>query len=208
MTNRFLNRVMPGIVFTVAFGAPDDALAGTAQYIQQRGKYRRGDAWGYEVRVPAGIAAASSGRAPITAWVARGIVQANGKPFPRPGELARLWAPVAGGPSFLLTSNFDAVKSYNPANTYALAIVHLGARIRGDRPVGHAFPGGERALTLEEVQEVQARLTARGFNTDGTDGRVGRDTMVAVRNFQTQTGLLPADGYPGLKVLARLRSGE
>jgi peptidoglycan hydrolase-like protein with peptidoglycan-binding domain len=29
--------------------------------------------------------------------------------------------------------------------------------------------------------------------------------MRAVRNFQTKVGLLPADGYPGLKVLAKLR---
>lgn len=188
------------------FGPPDDALAGTAQYIQSRGKYRRGEAWGYEVRVPQGVSAtAAAARAPISTWVARGIARADGKPFPRPGEQARLWQPAAGGPSFLLTQNFDAVKSYNPANTYALAIVHLGDRIRGEGPFAQQFPGGERTLTLEEVQEVQRRLTARGFNTDGTDGRVGRDTMVAVKNFQTSVGLSPADGYPGLKVLSALR---
>ncbi len=189
------------------FGPPDDALAGTAQYIQNRGKYRRGEGWGYEVRVPAGISANAVARAPIANWVARGVVQANGKPFARPTEMARLWQPVSGGPAFLLTQNFDAVKSYNPANTYALAIVHLGDRIKGESAFVQQFPGGERALTLEEVQEVQRRLTARGFNTDGTDGRVGRDTMVAVRNFQTSVGLSPADGYPGLKVLGMLRSG-
>lgn len=189
------------------FGPPDDALAGTAQYIQSRGKYRRGEAWGYEVRVPQGVAVAAAARAPISTWVARGITRADGKPFPRPGEQARLWQAVAGGPSFLLTQNFDAVKSYNPANTYALAIVHLGDRIRGDGAFAQQFPGGERTLTLEEVQEVQRRLTARGFNTDGTDGRVGRDTMLAVRNFQASVGLSPADGYPGLKVLSALRGG-
>ena len=106
---------------------------------------------------------------------------------------------------FLLTQNFNAVKSYNPANTYALAIVHLGDRIRGDGPFVQAFPGGERILTLAEVQETQRRLTGQGFDTGGTDGRVGRDTMLAVRGFQTKVGLLPADGYPGLAVLARLR---
>jgi hypothetical protein len=29
--------------------------------------------------------------------------------------------------------------------------------------------------------------------------------MKAVRDFQTQMGMTPADGYGGLKVLARLR---
>src|ERR1700730_14591816 len=32
------------------FGRPDDALASTARYLVQRGKYRRGEYWGYEVR--------------------------------------------------------------------------------------------------------------------------------------------------------------
>jgi peptidoglycan lytic transglycosylase B len=31
--------------------------------------------------------------------------------------------------------------------------------------------------------------------------------MVAVRAFQRKVGLDPADGYAGLKVLARLRKG-
>src|SRR5712671_2042221 len=32
------------------FGKPDDGLAGTAQYLVKRGKYRAGEHWGYEVR--------------------------------------------------------------------------------------------------------------------------------------------------------------
>jgi hypothetical protein len=142
----------------------------------------------------------------IASWQSRGVRRANGKPFPRPSELARLWQPVPGGPVFLLTHNFDAVKSYNPANTYALAVCHLGDRIRGEGPFVQEFPGSERPPTLAEVQEIQRRLTALGFNTDGTDGRVGKDTMKAVRDFQIKSGMTPADGYAGLKVLARLRA--
>jgi peptidoglycan hydrolase-like protein with peptidoglycan-binding domain len=85
--------------------------------------------------------------------------------------------------------------------------VHLGDRIQGAGPFAQPFPGSERALTLAEVQEVQTRLTQAGFDTGGTDGRVGNDTMQAVRDFQTKANLLPADGYAGLKVLARLRQG-
>lgn len=187
------------------YGPPDDALAGTARFIQRRGKYRPGEAWGYEVRVPAGVATSSKTMAPVSTWVQRGVRMASGTPFPRPTERAHLWQPASGGPVFLITQNFNAVRSYNPASAYALAIVHLGDRIRGDGPFVQQFPGGERTLTLAEIQEAQRRLTEQGFDTGGTDGRVGRDTMRAVRAFQTKVGLAPADGYPGLKVLARLR---
>jgi len=69
------------------------------------------------------------------------------------------------------------------------------------------FPGAERAPTLAEVQEIQRRLTALGYDTGGADGRVGNDTMLAVQNFQRKIGMEPADGYAGLKLLARLRQG-
>jgi hypothetical protein len=118
-----------------------------------------------------------------------------------------MWVPVQGGPAFLLGPNFYAVRSYNPSMNYALAICHLGDRILGAPPFIQPFPGSERALTLAEVQEMQVRLTKSGFDTGGTDGRVGNDTMKAIRDYQAKTGLLPADGYGGLKVLARLRQG-
>jgi len=111
---------------------------------------------------------------------------------------------VPAGPIFLVTHNFDAVKSYNPANTYTLAVCHLGDRIAGEAPFAQAFPGGERLPTLAEVQEIQERLTALGYDSGGTDGRVGKDTMAAIRNFQLKAGMKP-DGYAGLKLLARLR---
>jgi lytic murein transglycosylase len=188
------------------FGPPDDALAGTARYILERGKYKRGVEWGCEVRLPGGTAERRGTRT-FAAWRQRGVVRADGQPFPHPDEPARLWRPVPGGPVFLLTRNFFAVKSYNPSNNYALAILHLGDRIRGAGPFVQPFPGGERTPTLAELQEIQRRLTALGFNTGGSDGRVGNETMLAVRAFQRKAGLVPADGYAGLKVLARLRQG-
>ena len=184
------------------FGKPDDALASSARYLLNRGKYRRGEHWGYEVRVPGGVA---DGNRSYQAWAQAGVVRADGKPFPQPQASAKLWVPVRGGPAFLLGPNFYAVRSYNPSMNYALAIVHLGDRILGGGPFIQPFPGSERALTLAEVQELQTRLTRAGFDTQGTDGRVGNATMRAVKNFQTRAGIIPADGYGGLEVLARLR---
>lgn len=188
------------------FGPPDDALAGTARYLAERGHWRRGEAWGYEVKVPEGHDH-DRGRRSYAAWRERGVVRADGAPFPRPDDKAALTIPVAGGPAFLIGQNFEAVKSYNPAFAYALTICHLADRIRGGGAFVQAFPGSERLLTLAEVQELQRRLTAQGFDTDGTDGRVGRDTQRAVREFQKKNGMQPADGYAGLKVLERLRQG-
>ena len=186
------------------FGKPDDALGSSARYLVDRGDYQRGEHWGYEVSVGK---SKKAGNHSYADWTAAGVTRADGKPFPRPNDKAKLWVPVPGGPSFLLGPNFYAVRSYNPSMNYALAIVHLGDRIQGGGPFVKPFPGSERALTLAELQELQTRLTKAGFDTGGTDGRVGNDTMQAVKNFQTRAGLSPADGYAGLQVLARLRHG-
>jgi lytic murein transglycosylase len=188
------------------FGKPDDGLAGTAQYLVKRGKYRAGEHWGYEVR-GVGHAGREGASRTYDAWQRAGVTRADGKPFPQLGASARLWTPVPGGPAFLLGPNFYAVRSYNPSMNYTLSIVHLGDRIMGAGPFVQPFPGGERTPTLAEVQEIQQRLTALGFDTGGTDGRVGNDTMIAVRNFQRKVGMQPADGYAGVKLLARLRQG-
>jgi membrane-bound lytic murein transglycosylase B len=187
------------------FGKPDDALGSTARYLVQRGKYHRNEHWGYEVRT-SGVSA--GGSRSYSAWAAAGVARADGQAFPQPNATAQLWVPVPGGPAFLLGPNFYAVRSYNPSMNYALAIVHLGDRILGGDPFIQPFPGSERALTLAEVQEMQTRLTRAGFDTGGTDGRVGNDTMKAIKDFQIKAGLAPADGYGGLKVLARLRQGS
>ena len=187
------------------FGKPDDALGSSARYLVQRGKYRRGEHWGYEVRA----GGQHSGEASRTyeAWAKAGVTRADGEPFPQPQHTAKLWVPIEGGPAFLLGPNFNAIKSYNPSTSYTLSIVHLGDRVLGGGTFVQKFPGSERALTLAEIQEVQRRLTAAGFDTGGSDGRIGNATMAAVVNFQRKVGIAPADGYAGLKVLAKLRGG-
>jgi lytic murein transglycosylase len=190
------------------FGKPDDSLAGTARYLLERGKYRRGEAWGCEARLPDGfktrLADNRTWRS-YAKWHAFGVRRADGAAFARPDDQVRLWLPVAGGPAFLVGQNFKAVYSYNPSSNYTLALVHLGDRVRGDPPFRQQFPGGERAPTLEEVKEIQRRLNEHGFKTDGIDGRTGSDTVKAILAFQQKVGMDPADGYAGLKVLARLR---
>ena len=160
--------------------------------------------------MPAGFNASladNKTRRPLSQWGDLGVTTVDGKSLASYDEPARLWLPGGpGGPALLLLHNFYAVRSYNPSSNYALAVVHLGDRIMGEDSFVTPWPGGERALTLAEVQEIQKRLTAGGFDTGGTDGRVGTGTMRAVRAFQQRAGITPADGYASLEVLNALRA--
>ena len=187
------------------FGKPDDALGSSARYLVNRGRYHRGEHWGYEVRGAGGASAAARPMRPGPAPASPAPTENRFRKQMRRRSCGRR---SRAGPSFLLGPNFNSVKSYNPSMNYALAICHLGDRILGGPTFIQPFPGSERALTLAEIQEMQTRLTKAGFDTGGTDGRVGNDTMKAVKDYQAKTGLLPADGYGGLKVLARLRQGS
>lgn len=190
------------------FGKPDDAFAGTAKYLLERGKYRRGETWGCEAKLPQGFhrrLADNRTWRTYEKWHEFGVRRADGTAFARPHDQVKLWLPEAGGPAFLVGQNFRAVYSYNPSSSYALALVHLGDLVRGDPPFRQHFPGGERAPTLEEVKEIQRRLKERGYPMDTVDGRTGTDTVRAIAEFQKKVGMDPPDGYAGLKVLARLR---
>ena len=190
------------------FGKPDDALAGTARFLVERGKYRRGEGWGCEVKLPGGFKHKDRTARSYAKWREMGVVRADGKPFEKSDDRLRLRVPVDGGPAFLTGQNFSAVMSYNPAVSYALAVVHLADRIAGGGPFVRQFPGGERLPTLAEVQEIQRRLTAAGYDTGGADGRAGLDTLRAAKAYQQKVGMEPADGYPGIRLLARLRQGQ
>jgi len=188
------------------YGPPDDALATTARFFVERGGYRRGEHWGYEVRMPRPIG--GKGSRSYAAWQALGVVRADGEPYPQPNATARAWLPVAGGPAFLVGANFFAARSYNPALSYTLALCYLGDRCVGRPQFVQQFPGSEPPPTLAEVEEIQRRLTGLGFDTGGADGRIGNATTLAVRNYQLKVGIEPADGYAGVSLLARLRQGS
>ncbi len=82
---------------------------------------------------------------------------------------------------------------------------YLADRIVGVPPFQTPWPTDLRPLSTAEVTEMQERLTARGFPTGTTDGKLGPDTRAAVRAYQMSIGW-PADGFPTDALLQSLRA--
>ena len=185
---------------------PTDALASAANYLASFG-WQRGRPWGVEVRLPAGFdftQADQENRQPVSAWRARGVTTVDGQALPDHGPAAILAPAGSRGPVFAVYNNFYVIKRYNNATSYAIGVGHLGDRIAGGGGFAAAWPRGERALSRSENIELQERLTARGFDTQGTDGIVGPNTISAVRRFQAAQGMVP-DGFATASLLQSLR---
>lgn len=187
-----------------------DALASTANYLGKSG-WKPTRPWGWEVKLPKGFDFRNlgpSGARTTKKWKALGVVPANRKRFGVADEMARLILPAgARGPAFLVTENFKAILAYNASQSYALAVAHLADRIAGGKPFRASWPVNDKPLSVDQRRELQRTLTARGFNTKGTNGRIGRNTLAAIRAYQRKAGLAP-DGYASLNLLKHLRTNR
>jgi membrane-bound lytic murein transglycosylase B len=153
---------------------PTDSLASTAAYLAKSG-WKSGQKWGGEM----GTAAASSAT-PL-----------------------KILQPDAGGPRFAVFGNFNAIKRYNNSDNYAIGVGHLSDRIAGGGPIRASFGPDKYGLTIEDRKALQEKLTARGFDTGGTDGVIGPNSRKAIAAYQQSVGL-PATGDPSPSLLQRL----
>ena len=184
-----------------------DLSASTANNLRRDG-WVTGQTWGYEVVLPAtfNFLLAEHGRTmSIREWERHGLTRPDGKPFPRPDDLAFLLVPAGvQGPGFLMLANFRAIMKYNPAEAYALAIGHLADRLRGAEPFAQNWPRYERVLSRNERLELQQLLVRHGYDVGQPDGHLGARTRAAIRDFQVKVGQVP-DGFASVVVLDQLR---
>ena len=179
-----------------------DALASTANYLKLHG-WKSGLDWGYEVVLPDGFDFRNH-RQSLASWAGLGLRRVDGGGLSGRDE-AWLFLPAgASGPAFLVTENYDVIKSYNSSDAYALGVAHLGDRILGGPTVQGRWPVKEPQLGAKERIEIQKRLATLGHYEGETDGKFGSKTRAAVRAFQLDRGL-PADGYADASLLASLR---
>ena len=183
-----------------------DALASTANFLQKAG-WKTDLPWGYEVKLPAGFSTAGEGRRtkrPMSEWATRGLRLVDGSPLPASGSAGLMTLAGPSGPAFLVTRNFDAVYSYNAAESYGLAIAHLSDRLRGGAPFATPWPTDDPGLSRAERRELQGLLLMRGHDIGAIDGMLGDKSRAAIRAEQTRLGFEPT-GRAGQKLLKALR---
>lgn len=191
-----------------------DALASTANFLNKAG-WQAGMPWGFEVKVPQGMSIDGEGRRSkkaLSSWSARGVTRIDGSPLVQ-GALsgstsAGLMAPAGvNGPVFLVFKNFDAIYSYNAAESYGLAIAHLSDRLKGARPFATSWPTDDPGTSRAERREIQQFLLNRGYDIGAVDGLIGDKTRVAIRQEQTRLGLNPT-GRAGQQILRAFRQEQ
>ncbi|TNJ42244.1 lytic murein transglycosylase [Phaeobacter sp. B1627] len=185
---------------------PSDALASTAAYLKRFG-WVTGQPWGVEVTLPRGFNYALASRKIKKSpgdWAKLGVRGMDGKAVPNYGSGSILLPAGGNGAAFMIFKNFAVIERYNAADAYVIGVGHLSDRLKGGPEIKGKWPRGDRALTFSERKEMQKRLTRAGFNTQGVDGKIGPNTIAAIRAFQNARGIVP-DGYASLSLLKKLR---
>jgi lytic murein transglycosylase len=197
--------------------SPADVIGSTANYIANGLKWRRGEPWLQEVRVPQNSASDfASGfpwdqadlaiQLPRSKWAQLGVTYADGRALPNDNLPASLLLPMGRmGPAFLAYANFAAYTEWNNSLIYSTTAGYLATRIAGAPPM-HRPAGPVAQLPFAELRELQQYLVRAGFNVGKVDGVMGQQSRGAVKAMQIKYGL-PADSWPTAELLARMRGG-
>jgi lytic murein transglycosylase len=184
-----------------------DMLASTANYLAKKG-WHRGEPWLQEVRAPADVPwqeADLAIRHPRSQWAKWGVRLVDKTALPADDLPASLLLPMGhAGPAFLAYGNFRVYLYWNQALVYATTAAYVATRLAGAPPVER---GSADISPLQSAQiiELQQLLIAHNYLTGSADGKLGRATRLGVKTAQLALDL-PADSYPTVDLLDRLRA--
>jgi len=177
-----------------------DALASTANFLKDAG-WRNSRPWGYEVKVPKGYSGPSGlkRRASLSTWGKRGFASMSGKRMSGKTEAALIRPAGASGPAFLVTRNFNALRSYNASTSYGLAIALLSELIVGNEPFKTPWPTNNPGLSRAQRLELQHLLNRNGFDVGEADGKIGPATRAGIKKAEAKYGM-PVTGRPAWNI--------
>jgi len=185
-------------------GSAPDVILTTANFLHSLG-WRPGEPWMEEVRVPAEMDWADTGREnqhPRSHWASAGVTGRDGKPLAADQQPSSLVLPMGrSGPAFLVYPNYDVYLEWNKSFVYTLTAAHLAARLAGQP--GYDARDPAPGLSIDEMKQLQEKLASRGHDVGKIDGVLGTGTRTAVQKVQAELGM-PADGWPTRQLLAAL----
>ena len=183
--------------------SPPDALMSGANVLKNLG-WRANEPWLEEVVMPADFDWSLTGlttKKAASEWVSMGV-QPRGGAALRPDLPASILLPQGrNGPAFLAYPNYEMLFEWNKSFVYVTTAAYFATRLEG-APVYNAG-NPSPALSGEEMQELQRKLEARGYDVGGVDGILGAMTRDAVQAEQQRLGL-PADAWPTRELLNAL----
>ena len=185
---------------------PGDALASTANYLHKFGWVYK-QPWGVEVKLPKKFNYGNASlkvKATPARWHELGVRLVSGGRIPNHGKGSVFLPAGADGPAFVVFKNFFVIKRYNNANSYAMAVGHLGDKIAGGGEFAREWPRGPGALKLNDKIAVQELLNRAGYDVGDPDGIIGPKTIDAISAFQSAQGV-PLTGKADQDLLKLLR---
>jgi lytic murein transglycosylase len=186
-----------------------DIIGSSAKFLKSIG-WRAGEPWLQEVKLPANFPweqADLAVKQPRSYWAAKGVKLADGSPLPSDNvQTSILLLQSRHGPAFLAHPNFSAFTEWNQSLNYATTAAYLATRIAGAPAMNRGTAQTLPMLEEAQMKELQTLLARRGYPMGDIDGRMGAATRTAVRQVQLKLGM-PADSFPTVELLERLRGG-
>ena len=183
-------------------GSSADALMSGANVLSGLG-WKPNQPWLQEITVPASLNWAQTGLnhpKSVAEWNALGVTSKDGT---APTNLnARVLLPMGrNGPAFFAYDNFDVYFEWNQSFVYVTTAAYFGTRLGG--AAAYNAGNASAALSGEQMQSLQQKLTNRGYDVGGIDGILGAKTREAVQREQQRLGM-PADAWPTRELLGAL----
>ena len=186
---------------TLKTSAPDALMSG-GRMLRSLG-WRPNEPWLQEIVMPQGFDWSQAGVdiwKPVGDWERMGVRARNGS-LARGLQGAILLPEGRNGPAFIAYPNYLVLFEWNKSFVYVLTAAYFATRLEGAPVFDAGSPSP--ALSGEQIQALQRKLTARGHDVGGIDGILGAMTRAAVRAEQKRLGL-PADSWPTRDLLNRL----
>ena len=180
-----------------------DALMTGANVLSSLG-WRANEPWLQEVTLPSNLDWSTTGlnhKASVRDWARQGVTARTGSMGPANLQASILLPMGRNGPAFIAYPNFEVYFDWNKSFVYVTTAAYFATRL-GGAPVYNAG-NPSPALSGQEMEQLQTKLTARGHDVGGIDGILGAMTRAAVQAEQVRLGL-PADAWPTRALLNAL----